>query len=351
MTSSLTLTEIAQKLGGEVCGDSGAKFSQVASLQTANAVQIAFLTDSKYLPHLNSTRAGAILLSAVHADATSLPRIVVDNPYAYYARVAALFNTESAPAGIASTALLAVDAKVAASASVGEYAVIEAGAVIGEGAIIGNACFIGRDAMIGAGSRLYPHVTVYHDCQIGRNCVVHSGVVIGADGFGFAEDAGQWVKIPQIGHVVIGDSVEIGANSTIDRGALDDTVIEDGVKLDNQIQIAHNCRIGAHTAIAGCVGIAGSARIGRHCKIGGAAMILGHLEIADNVTISPGSMVTRSLSQAGVYTALLPLQAHEDSIKTAVHIRQLNALVERVTNLEKELKQLKELKSLKEQKT
>jgi len=175
--------------------------------------------------------------------------------------------------------------------------------------------------------------------------------VIGADGFGFAEDAGQWVKIPQIGRVMIGDSVEIGANTTIDRGALDDTVIEDGVKLDNQIQIAHNCRIGAHTAIAGCVGVAGSARIGRHCKIGGAAMILGHLEIADNVTISPGSMVTRSLPQAGVYTALLPLQAHEDGIKTAVHIRQLNALVGRVANLEKNLKQLEELKSLKEQKT
>lgn len=345
MTSSLTLTEIAEKLGGEVRGESGVRYSQVASLQTANAAQLAFLTDSKYLPHLNSTRAGAILLAPAHADATSLPRIVVDNPYAYYARAAALFNSESVPIGIATSASLAADAKVAANVSVGEYAVVESGASVGEGAIIGSGCFIGRNAVIGAGSRLYPHVVVYHDCQLGRDCIVHSGAVIGADGFGFAEDGGQWVKIPQIGRVVIGHDVEIGANTTIDRGALDDTVIEDGVKLDNLIQIAHNCRIGAHTAIAGCVGIAGSAHIGRHCKIGGAAMILGHLEIADNVTISPGSMVTRSVSQAGVYTALMPLQPHQDGLKTAAHIRHLDALVDRVASLEKELKQLKEQKT------
>ena len=174
---------------------------------------------------------------------------------------------------------------------------------------------------------------------------MHSGAVIGADGFGFARDAGQWDKIPQIGRVVIGDAVEIGANTTIDRGALDDTVIENGVKLDNLIQIAHNCRIGAHTAIAGCVGIAGSTQIGQHCKIGGAAMIIGHLEIADHVTISAGSMVTKSIPEAGVYTALMPLQPHQAGIKTAAHIRHLDELVEKMASLEKELILLKEAKS------
>jgi UDP-3-O-[3-hydroxymyristoyl] glucosamine N-acyltransferase len=345
MTLSYTLAEIAQKLGGEVRGDNGAKFSQVASLQQAKATQIAFLTDNKYLSQLNSTDAGAILLAAAHAEYTKLPRIVVDNPYAYYARVALLFNAEHVAAGIAVSASVAADARVSASASIGEQAVIEAGVVIGDSAVIGSGCFVGRNSVIGAGSRLHPHVTVYHGCQIGRDCIVHSGVVIGADGFGFAEDAGQWVKIPQIGRVMIGDSVEIGANTTIDRGALDDTVIENGVKLDNQIQIAHNCRIGAHTAIAGCVGIAGSARIGKHCKIGGAAMILGHLEIADEVTISAGSMVTKSVLQAGVYTALMPLQPHQDGIRTAAHIRGLNALAERVASLEEQLKHLKKEKS------
>jgi UDP-3-O-[3-hydroxymyristoyl] glucosamine N-acyltransferase len=345
MTSSLTLAEIAQKLGGEVRGDNGARFSQVASLRRANARQIAFLTDKKYLPLLNSTNAGAILLAPAHANATRLPRIVADNPYAYFARVAALFNVDAEPAGVAASAFVASGAQVAAGACIGELAVIESGAVIAEGTVIGSGCYVGRDVVIGAGSRLHPQVTIYHGCQIGRDCIIHSGAVVGSDGFGFAEDAGQWVKIPQIGRVVVGDSVEIGANTVIDRGALDDTVIEDGVKLDNQIQIAHNCHIGAHTAIAGCVGIAGSTSIGRHCKIGGAAMIIGHLEIADHVTVSAGSLVSKSITQAGIYTALMPLQPHHDGLKTAAHIRHLHTLVERVTSLEKELELLKEPKS------
>jgi len=345
MTLSYTLTEIVQKLGGEVRDDNGARFSQVASLQHANATQIAFLSHNKYLTQLNSTRAGAILLATANANVTELPRIVVDNPYAYYARVTALLNVESVVVGVAASASVDKRVKIADGVSVGEQAVIEAGAVIGEKAIIGSGCFVGREAIIGAGSRLHPNVTIYHGSQIGRECIIHSGAVIGADGFGFAEDGGQWVKIPQIGRVVIGDNVEIGANTTIDRGALDDTIIENGVKLDNLIQIAHNCYIGAHTAIAGCVGIAGSARIGEHCKIGGAAMILGHLEIADDVTISAGSMVTKSVPQAGVYTALMPLQPHQDGIKTAAHIRHLDTLVERVASLEKELKHLKKEKS------
>jgi UDP-3-O-[3-hydroxymyristoyl] glucosamine N-acyltransferase len=195
--------------------------------------------------------------------------------------------------------------------------------------------------VLGAASRLYANAVIYPGCSIGKNCIVHAGAVIGADGFGHAEEGGRWLKIPQIGHVVIGDDVEIGANTTIDRGALDDTVIEEGVKLDNLIQIGHNCHIGAHTVIAGCVGIAGSARIGRHCRIGGAAMILGHLEIADGVTISPGSMITRTIAKPGTYTALMPFQEHGDWLRTAAHVRHLESLVERIARLENELSKLK----------
>ena len=215
------------------------------------------------------------------------------------------------------------------------------GVIIGEAASIGAGCYIGRKVKIGAGSHLNANISIYYACEIGAGCIIHSGTVIGADGFGYAEEAGTWVKIPQIGRVMIADNVEIGANTTIDRGALDDSVIEIGVKIDNLVQIGHNCHIGAHTVIAGCVGIAGSARIGQHCKIGGAAMILGHLEIADHVTISPGSMITRSIAKSGTYTALMPFQEHEQWLKTAARLKHLDGLAKRVAELEQEIHLLK----------
>lgn len=338
----LTLPEIAARLGGEVRADNGVVIRQVASLSSASADHISFISDAKYLPILANTGAGAVLISPRHADATTLPRIVTENPYAYYARVTALLNPCRASAiGVAATASVADNVVLGTNISIGEHAVITSGAVIGDGAVIGAGCYVGESVVIGARTQLHANAVIYHDCRIGKECVVHSGAVIGADGFGHAEDNGQWVKIPQIGRVVIGDAVEIGANTTIDRGALDDTVVEEGVKLDNLIQIGHNCRIGAHTVIAGCVGIAGSARIGRHCRIGGAAMILGHLEIADGVTVSPGSMITRSIAKSGTYTALMPFQAHGEWLRTAAHIRHLDALVERVARLENELNELK----------
>ncbi len=337
-----TLPEIAARLGGDLRDDNGVVIRQVASLASASADQIGFITDDRYLPMLAETKAGAVLVSPRHADATALPRIVTDNPYAYYARVTALLNPGPvAVVGIAASASVAPDAVVAMSACIGENAVIAGGAVLGEGVVVEPGCFVGEGAEIADGAVLHANAVVYHGCRIGKRSIVHSGAVIGADGFGHANDRGQWVKIPQIGRVVIGDDVEVGANTTIDRGALDDTVIEDGVKLDNLIQIGHNCRIGAHTVIAGCVGIAGSAKIGRHCRIGGAAMILGHLEIADEVTISPGSMITRSIAKSGTYTALMPFQAHGEWLRTAAHIRHLDGLVERVARLENELKELK----------
>jgi UDP-3-O-[3-hydroxymyristoyl] glucosamine N-acyltransferase len=213
-------------------------------------------------------------------------------------------------------------------ASIGDRVTLRPGVRIGAG------CVIEDDVTIGANTVLEPRAVVKHGTVIGSNCHLFSGCVIGNDGFGYAEEQGQWVKIPQVGRVVIGNHVDIGANTTVDRGALDDTVIEDGVKLDNLIQVAHNVRIGAHTVIAGCVGIAGSAVIGAHCKIGGAAMILGHLQIVDGVTISPGSMIMRSIQQAGTYTALMPFQKHEDWLRTAANIRHLEQYQLKLKQLE-----------------
>lgn len=343
---SYTLPEIAARFGGEVRDDNGVRITQVASLENASADQIGFLSSRKYLALLAKTRAGAVLINSQHAEATSLPRIVTENPYAYYARVAELLNHELPPSpGIDPSASVSEEALVASTASIGPFSSVGPGVHIEEHVVIGPGCHVGKNGVIGSGTILHSNAVLYHGCRIGSDCIIHSGAVIGADGFGHAPDDGQWVKIPQIGHVIIGDNVEIGANTTIDRGALDDTVIEDGVKLDNLIQIGHNCHIGAHTVIAGCVGVAGSARIGRNCRIGGAAMILGHLEITDGVTISPGSMITRSIVKSGTYTALMPFQAHENWLKTAAHIRHIDVLVERVSRLEKELNTLKGKKS------
>lgn len=345
MMNAYTLPEIAEWLGGEVRGDNGVRLSQIASLQHATASQITFLTDTRYLPMLAQTKAGAILVAQEHADATNIPRIIVSNPYVAFAKVSTRFNPVPGNAtGVAASAVVEKGANLGKNVSIGAHAVVCSGARLGDGVVVGPGCYIGQDVRIDDNSRLNANVAVYHASHIGKNCTLHAGVVIGADGFGYADDGGEWVKIPQIGKVVIGDSVDIGANTTIDRGALDDTVVEDGVKIDNLVQIGHNCRIGAHTVIAGCVGIAGSARIGKHCRIGGAAMILGHLDIADGVTISPGSMITRSIRHSGTFTALMPFQEHAEWLKTAAQIRRLEVLVGRVSDLEKEVKLLKENK-------
>jgi UDP-3-O-[3-hydroxymyristoyl] glucosamine N-acyltransferase len=269
--------------------------------------------------------------------------ILTPNPYAWFARAAQLFAAAAAQPvvpGIHPSASVHPSARIAASSSIGSQVTIEAGAVVGENCVIGAGSFIGRDARIGAHTLFHPGVTFLSACEIGVRGIVHSGAVIGADGFGFAADQGRWIKIPQTGRVRIGDDVEIGANTTIDRGALEDTVIEEGVKLDNQIQIAHNCVIGAHTAMAGCVGVAGSAKIGRHCTFGGAAMVLGHLSIADHVHVSSGSLVSRSITEPGQYTGFYPLARNADWEKTAAVVRQLDTMRDRVRELEKIVRQL-----------
>jgi len=346
MTLSYTLAEIAGRLGGTVLGDADVRISRVATLEHAQSGQISFLTNSKYRAQLAGTQAGALILGESDAEATSLPRIIAQNPYAYFAKVSALLNPfPEAPPGIHPSAVVGEGAQIDASASIAATAVIGAGAVIGAHSVIGEGCCIGEKVVIGNHARLYPRVVVYHGCVLGDNLIAHSGVVIGSDGFGIAMDEGRWIKIPQIGRVVIGNDVEIGANTTIDRGALDDTVIEDGVKLDNQIQIAHNVRIGAHTAIAGCVGIAGSATIGKYCQIGGSAGILGHLTIADHVVISSFTLVAKSIREAGSYTGIFPVAKTDDWRKNAVHMRHLDEMAKRLKSLEQEIKSLKQTAS------
>ena len=335
----LQLTEIVARLGGSLEGDGSVVVTQVGTLASAGAWQIAFLTNPKYRQQLQSTRAAAVIVPPQFASDTSLPRIVHQNAYAYYARVVALLNPQGLrTAGVHPSAV--VDSKIPSSASIGANVVIGADVVIGENVTVSPGCVIGDGVSIGDDSLLYPNSVIYHHCVIGRRAVIQAGAVIGSDGFGFAKEGECWIKIPQIGRVIIGDDVEVGANTSIDRGALDDTVIGNGVKLDNQIQIAHNVVIGDHSALAGCVGVAGSTKIGRRCTVGGAGMIIGHLDIADDVHISAGTMVTKSLHKPGQYTSIFPLEAHEDWLHNAAQIKRLAKLAERVSELEKKLEQM-----------
>jgi UDP-3-O-[3-hydroxymyristoyl] glucosamine N-acyltransferase len=335
------LADIVQRFGGNLLGDADVIISQIATLDSAQAHQIAFLANSKYRSQLDKTGAGAIILGAADADATSIPRIVCSNPYAYFAKLSAFLNPQpQAVAGIHSSAVIGEGAVIHPGVQIDANVVIGEGAQIGSNSIIMAGCSIGARVVIGENALIYPRVVVYHDCVIGNNLIAHSGVVIGADGFGLAMEEGRWLKIPQIGRVVIGDDVEIGANTTIDRGALDDTVIEDDVKLDNQIQIAHNVRIGAHTAIAGCVGIAGSATIGRYCRIGGSAGILGHLQIADYVEISSFTLVGKSIKERGSYCGIFPFTTTQTWRKNAAQVKHLDELADRVKVLEQQIESL-----------
>ncbi|MDR2187272.1 MAG: UDP-3-O-(3-hydroxymyristoyl)glucosamine N-acyltransferase [Azonexus sp.] len=331
---ALALTEIAARLGGDVLGDGATRIHQVASLASAGEGEIAFLANRKYQSQLHTTRAAAVILPPECADLTALPRLVCQNPYACYARLAALLNPPTRPApGVHASAASA--SQIPPCASIGAHVSIGAGVTLGERVVIHPGCVIGDGAAIGDDSLLYPHVTLYAACQIGRRNILHSGVVIGADGFGFAPDRGQWVKIPQIGRVIIGDDVEIGASTTVDRGALDDTRIGDGCKLDNQIQIGHNCVIGRHCVIAGCTVLAGSVTLADNVTIGGATQISGHTHIASGVVVSGGSTVMKSLSRPGQYTSIFPLEEHGRWLRNAAQIRHLERLAERVGKLEK----------------
>jgi UDP-3-O-[3-hydroxymyristoyl] glucosamine N-acyltransferase len=332
----IPLRELALRCGAELAGDGEVVIDRVAALDRAGQGAIAFLSHPKYRSHLAGTLASAVIVAPADAPATSLPKLLAQNPYATYARVAAILHPRRAlPPAIHATAVIAPDARVAATAAVGAHAVIGTRASVGERTEVGAGTVIGEDGTVGDDCVLHARVVVYPRSVIGARSIIHSGAVIGADGFGMAEHEGRWIKVPQLGRVVIGSDVEIGANTTIDRGTIGDTVIEDDTKFDNQIQIGHNCRIGAHTAIAGCVGIGGSTTIGRNCKIGGAAMIAGHLDIADGTVISAATGVFESIAVAGVYTGVFPPLPHREWRHVAAIIRRLRPVLERLRALER----------------
>ena len=340
-----SLAELQARLGGTLRGDGALRLSGGASLASAGPTQIGFITGAKHVDAARASHAGALIIPQSLDAELGRPCLAVDNPHAVFARALALLHPapDLAP-GIHPAAIVDPTACIDPGARIGPGAVVGPGATIGADTRIGAHCVVGTGASIGAGCLLHARVTVQHGCVVGDRCILHPGCVIGADGFGLVweDDAsgGHWTKVPQIGRVVLGDDVEVGANTTIDRGAPDDTVIEAGVKLDNLIHIAHNCHVGRHTAMAACVGIAGSTSIGAYCQLSGAAMISGHLDIGDRVIVSGGSLVAKNLNTPGTYTSVMPLMPYADWLKNAAHLRHLDALARRVKALEKSLKDL-----------
>lgn len=330
------LGQLAAQLGAQLHGDGELTITGVASMQSAITGQITFLSDKKHRSELADCKATAVVMSEENLEYWHGAALIVKDPYLTYAKLVQLFDTTPLPAqGIAPSAVIAPDAVLGNNVAIGANAVIESGVVLGDGAIIGAGCFIGKNAAIGANTKLWANVSVYHNCIIGAHCLIQSGTVIGADGFGYANDRGKWVKIPQLGRVVIGDYVEIGASTTIDRGALDDTIIGNNVIIDNQCQIAHNDIIGDGTAVAGGVIMAGSLKIGRHCLIGGASVINGHMEICDQVTVTGMGMVMRPITEPGIYSSGIPLQENKVWRKTASLVLHIDEMNKRLKALEK----------------
>ena len=335
MDDGVTLGQVAARFGLVLQGDPDVRITHVATLQGAGPGALSFFSNPRYRRQLRQTAATAVVLDERSVGDSPTAVLVSDNPYAAYARIATwLYPVAPLTPGIHPTAVIDPTARVAASAEVAAHVVVGAGAEIGERAVVGAGTFLGDRVRIGADTWLAPRVTLYSGVRMGARCIIHSGTVLGADGFGIAQDRGRWVKVPQLGSVLLGDDVEIGANTTIDRGAIEDTVIEDDVKLDNQIQVAHNVRIGAHTAIAGCVGISGSTTIGRRCMIGGGVGIAGHLEIADNVAVLGMSLVSRSLTKPGIYSASIPAIEAGDWRRVVARLRHRDDLYDRGRALE-----------------
>ena len=332
---AVTLAELARRFHGRVRGNPDLVVKRVASLDAAGPDDISYLSDGRYLVRLSATRAGAVILTEADAPHCTGSALIVENPHLCFAHVAQLLHSPPPfRPGVHASAVVSPSARVAKSAWIGPHAVVEDDAEIMEDAYVGPGCLVGQGASVGARSRLVAHVVLGDRCAIGADCLLQPGAVIGADGFGFAKDGERWQKVPQLGRVIVGNEVEVGANTTIDRGALDDTVIGNGVKLDNQIQIAHNVRIGDNTAIAACVGIAGSTRIGKRCTFGGQVGIIGHLEIADDVHVTAKSLVTSSIRQAGVYSSSLKAMPAEKWRRNAARLHQLDEMAQRLKKLE-----------------
>ncbi|MFC3284358.1 UDP-3-O-(3-hydroxymyristoyl)glucosamine N-acyltransferase [Litchfieldella rifensis] len=335
---AFTLDEIAQRLGARLVGDGSRRVSGLATLSDAGPEDITFLANRAYLKHLAGTRAAAVLLHPSHVDDCPTACLTLDNPYLGYAELSTLFDplaARDAP-GVHPSAVVAEGVSLGQEVQIGPQAVIEAGVRLGDRVIIGPGSVVGADAQIGEHSRLHANVTVCHGVVIGKRAILHSGCVIGGDGFGFAHDGGRWHKIAQLGGVILGDDVEVGSCSSIDRGALGDTVIGNDVKIDSQVQIAHNVQIGDHSALAGCVGIAGSTRVGKHCMLGGGVGLSGHLSLCDGVQVTGMSLVTNSIHQPGVYSSGTGAMGNAQWRKNAVRFKQLDDIAKRLIRLEKE---------------
>ncbi len=334
--TSKTLDELASLVGAKIKGNPGYCITGVATLKAADAKSIAFLTNSLYHKHLLTTQAGAVILSSEFVDECTTNALVTDNPHAAYAKIAALCLEEhkNVSSGIASSAVIADSAEIASTVIIKENVVIGANAKVGAGTVIEAGTVIGDDVMVGENCHLYPHVTLYQGVTLGNRVVIHSGTVIGSDGFGFAHDNGKWISVPQLGSVVIHDDVDIGAHTTVDRGAIDDTIIEQGVKIDNQVQVGHNVVIGAHTVIAGCAAFAGSSKIGKYCLIGGGATFAGHITVCDYAKIAGMTTVTRSILKPDTYSSGTGMMPATQWRKSVVHFRNFDKLVKRVKALE-----------------
>ena len=334
-----TLAQLAEHVGGTVHGDSACVINSVATIQNAKSGQISFLTNAQYKPHLKTTNASAIILKEEFVGECPVSAIVTANPHAAYAKIAQLLHpAKRATPGIHSTAIVDSTVTVGENVSIGPYAVIEANTAIGDNVSIGAHSYIGSEVVVGYDTKIDAHVSIYHGTHIGNRCILFSGAVIGSDGFGYAYDKAGWVKIPQIGKVFIGDDVEIGANTTIDRGAIENTIIEDGVKLDNLVHIAHNVRIGEQTVIAACSGVAGSAIIGKRCMIGGICGIAGHIEMADGVILTGMSTVTKSIKSAGTYSSTMPAEPNNEWRRYVARFKLLDSFAKRLKALEKIVK-------------
>lgn len=339
---ALTLGELAAQLGAELHGDPDCKVDGVGVLHDAAPGQLSFLANPKYRRYLADTAASAVIVGPDDLEHCPGNALVSTNPYLTYARAAALLHPlHRPPAGISEGAWVDPSAQVDASAHVAPGCVVEAGAVLEADVIVGPNCVVGRNSHVGAGTRLVASVTLCADTRVGRGCVLHPGVVLGGDGFGLAPDGqGRWERVPQIGRVVLGDDVDIGANTTVDRGAIGDTVIHDGAKVDNLVQIAHNVEIGEGSAIAGCTGISGSSKIGRNCTLAGGVGLVGHIELTDNVHVTGFSMVTRSIDEPGVYAGGIPAISHAEWGRNFARIRKLDEMAKKIRALEKQLASL-----------
>jgi UDP-3-O-[3-hydroxymyristoyl] glucosamine N-acyltransferase len=329
--------QLAERFGLALQGDGGVRVAGVSTLARAGAGQLSFLANPRYRAQLEDSQAGIVVMRAADAAGHAGTALLADDPYSAFARIAALFDVREAPTpGVHPSAVVDPTADVDAAAQVGPFACIGARSRVAAGAVIGAGCVVGEDCSVGAGTELGAHVTLVRRVRLGQRVLIHPGAVLGADGFGLAMEAGRWLKVPQLGGVVIGDDCEIGANTTIDRGAIDDTVLEEDVRLDNQIQIGHNVHIGAHTAMAGCSAVAGSARIGRYCLIGGAAGVLGHLELCDRVVVTAMTLVTHSIREPGEYSSGTPVMDNRSWRRSAARFKQLDALARRVLAVDKD---------------